>query len=60
MAIPLYIKEAIQIHVEETLGQHVAVGAMDAQAAKFLATHPSTMRKWREDQEALEKLDERN
>lgn len=41
--------ETIQIHIEEDLYPHIAIGAMDREAARFLATHPQTMRKWRED-----------
>lgn len=58
MSLPPYIKEAIQIHVEESLNQHVAVGAMDAQTAKFLATHPSVMRTWRDDDYNLQRLEQ--
>lgn len=41
--------EAVKIHIEEDLYPLIAVGAMDREAARFLATHPRELRKWRED-----------
>ena len=48
--------EAIQIQIEEALYPHIAIGAMDIEAARFLATHPRQLRKWQEDGEYLRRL----
>lgn len=51
------IRETIHVKREEEFNDLVAVGVMDIQAAKFLATHPTIYRKWKEDGEYILRLE---
>lgn len=49
-------REVKTIHREEDLYPFIAVGAMDREAARFLASHPKILKKWRGDIDYLQHL----
>lgn len=54
---PTALRDVIEIMAEESFAQEVAIGAMDRETAKFLASHPSELRAWKEDKMVLERFD---